>query len=97
MNDMPALEQLIGAYLNQDLWDFYPDVMVAVDDFTRDAPGLAVGLPAEIEAALADQPTEPELAELLRGLGVGFLPDEHGYRTWLTQIADRVRAATARA
>jgi hypothetical protein len=89
------LEHLVGAYLNQDVWDFYPNVMAGVDDFLRDEPDLALPLALEIDALLAADPSEGELTDLMRRLGAGFLPDDHGYRGWLTQIADRVRQATS--
>jgi hypothetical protein len=84
---------LIGAYLNQDVWDFYPNVLAGVDDFVKDEPDLADPLVLEIDQLLAGQPDEAELSALMVRLGAGFLPDENGYRCWLTQIADRVRAA----
>lgn len=95
MTEDSALGQLVGAYLNQDLFDFYPDVMAAVDDFVADAPDLAVILPSDIDRVLAGHPRDDELNAVLARYGVGFLPDERGYREWLTQIADRVRAATS--
>jgi len=94
MAEDSVLEQLIGAYLNQDLFDLYPDVMAGVDDFVTEAPDLAVALPGEIDRVLAAYPGEAELKTLLTQLGVGFVPGDITYREWLTQIADRVRAAT---
>lgn len=89
------LESLIGAYLNQDVWDFYPDVMAGVDDFMKDEPDLAKPLMVEIEQLLADHPEEADVAELMRRLGAGFIPAEDGYRGWLVRIASHVRSRPA--
>lgn len=90
-SDSP-LSRLVGAYLNQELWDTYPDVMAGVDAFLKDEPGLAEPLVQEIDRLLVDAPTEDELDDLMRQLGAGFLPRVDGYRGWLERIAARVRA-----
>ena len=94
MTEDSALGQLIGAYLNQDLFDFYPNVLAAVDDFVADNPGEAEHLIAEINQVLTENPTDDQLETLLDGLGIGFIADPITYREWLTQIADHVRATT---
>jgi len=90
-----ALEVLVGAYLNQDVFDDYAGVLEAVDDFVRQDPELATTLPSEIDHVLLDQPDPAALEKLLDAYGIGFIAGEQGYRAWLQQIADRVRAATA--
>ncbi len=96
MNDVPALDQLMGAYFHQD-WDMDGDEWDVVALFIKDEPELAIEVPAEVEATLAAHPEEADLkAFILDGLGGCFAADRDGgtYREWLTQIADRVRAAT---
>lgn len=89
------LESLIGAYLNQDVWDFYPDLMAGVDDFMKDEPDLAEPLINEIDQLLADHPEETDVADLMRRLGAGFTPAEDGYRGWLARIASHLRSRPA--
>ena len=88
------LQLLIGAYLNEDLFDVYPDVMAGVDDFCHHEPALMIELVGEIDALLISA-AEEDIAALLQRQGVGFVAGKQGYRAWLQQIADRVRAATA--
>ncbi len=95
MTDTPTLEHLIGAYLNQDLWDDYAGVMDGVDDFVHHEPDLALTLAEEIRALLAEGLPESRLSQLMTQWGVGFVAGADGYRGWLSQIADRVRRATA--
>jgi hypothetical protein len=93
----PALEQFLGAYLHQDWRMEAPDVWTVVDLFMRDEPVLAADLPAEIARVLTDLPTEPDLKKLvIDELGGYYLADADGgtYRSWLQEIADRVRAAS---
>lgn len=92
MADSSPLYYLIGAYLNEDVFDLYADVMTAVDDFVRSDPHLTGPLDAEIREILRTR-SDSEIDELLVGYGVGYVPGELGYRGWLSQIADRVRAA----
>jgi hypothetical protein len=97
MNDVPALDQLMGAYFHQD-WDMDGDEWDVVALFIKDEPELAMKLPAEVRTTLAAYPEEADLKGfILTDLGGCFAADWDGgtYREWLTQIADRVRAATA--
>ena len=93
----PALAQLMGAYLHQD----YSDGGTVEDNielFAREDPQLSSQLPEEVDQLLASDMSEAETDRLVHELGCQVLPpDGISYRTWLTQIADRVRAATARA
>ena len=96
MNDVPALDQLMGAYFHQD-WDSDGDEWDVLELFRSDEPVLAAKLPVEIERTLAAYPDETRLKSfILDELGGCFAADWDGgtYREWLTQIADRVRAAT---
>lgn len=95
MNGAPALKRLIGAYINEDWAEFYPDVWSAVDDFIVGAPLLARDLPSEIESVLRSHSTEDDLEAFLDALGVGYQPteEEGGYQGWLDQV--RLRAAAA--
>lgn len=97
MTQRPALEQLMGAYIHQD-WSEDGTIWDAVDLFVNQDPTAAGQLPKEIDDCLLALPTEPELKHyVIDQLGGYYLADAHGgtYREWLTQIADRVRAATA--
>ncbi|WP_155992866.1 contact-dependent growth inhibition system immunity protein [Nocardioides sp. URHA0020] len=97
MNDVPALDQLMGAYFHQD-WDVDGDEWDVLDLFRKDEPGLAAALPDEIERTLADHPDEAGLRSLIVDeLGGSYAADGDGgtYREWLTQIADRIRTTPA--
>ena len=96
MREVPALAHLMGAYFHQD-WDLDGDEWDVIDLFVRQEPDSAGVLPAEIEATLAAFPDESDLRSfVLDDLGACYLADVDGgtFRGWLTQIADRVRAAT---
>lgn len=95
MAEETPLELLIGGYLNEDLFDVYPDVMAGVDDFCRHESALTNALVAEIDELVSSSPSEDAVASVVREYGIGFIAGEQGYRAWLQQIADRVRAATA--
>jgi hypothetical protein len=94
--ETPALYQLMGGYLHQD-FDLVGDVDENVDLFASDSPALAARLPQEIEWALATYTTEEELEDLCDRMGCELVPleGEGGYRGWLTEIAVRVRQASA--
>ena len=96
MSEVPALDQLMGAYFHQD-WDLDGDEWDVLELFRRDEPQLAATLGIEIERTLERYPDEAGLKSyILNELGGCFAADWNGgtYREWLTQIADRVRAAT---
>ena len=90
-----ALHHLIGAYVNEDVFDFYSDVWAAVDDFVAGAPDAARALPLEIATLLETHTDEDSVKAVLDDLGVGFIanPDEGGYRGWLVEVSRRVQAA----
>lgn len=92
--ESPALWHLMGAYLHQD-YDLDGTIDDNIDLFVVDTPDLAPALPAEVERALRELSTEAELEAFVDDLGCQVLPPRGlTYREWLTQIADRVRAAT---
>lgn len=96
MSPTPALHHLVGAYVNEDVFDFYDDVWAALDDFIAGAPDDARTLPGEIATLLETHADEDSLKQfLLYELAVGFLPDpnEGGYRGWLIEVSRRVQAA----
>ena len=95
MTSTPALRHLLGAYLNQDWFDFYPDENAAIDDFVRETPDLADSLPREIDELLATK-NEAELEAYLDSIGNEYLPSEDlRYRRWLAGVADRVKATAS--
>jgi hypothetical protein len=97
VSDVPGLDQLMGAYFHQD-WDMDGDEWDVLALFIKDEPDLAASMPAEIERTLATYPGESDVkAFFVDELGGCFAADWDGgtYREWLTQIAARVRAATA--
>ena len=57
MLDYPTLRHLVGAYVNEDVFDFYPDAETAVADFVVDtsqnAPSLSAEVSTQVEAALS--------------------------------------------
>ena len=93
-----ALGSLLGAYFHQD-WDLdSEDEWAVLELFVAREPSLTAHLPGEIDQVLASRPTENDLRALVVDeLGGYFLADWDGgtYREWLTEIADRVRSATA--
>ncbi len=60
MTDFPALTLLLQGYLNLDWPDDYESVWAAVDHFARREP-VAAGLALEVDALLAQYPTEVRL------------------------------------
>ena len=94
MTGKPALATRVGAYLNQDVFDFYPDELAAIDDFIQSEPEGVATLRAELAEILATRSDE-EIDALVTNHGIGFIPGELGYRGWLVTIAERVRAASA--
>ena len=96
MTATPALWHLLGAYYNQDWSDFYSNDKETVDAFVAESDDLVPKLPGEIDRILAALPDDSELEAYLDSQGCEYLPQgDLGYRTWLEQIAERVRAATA--
>lgn len=89
MTDGSAVSYLVSAYLNEDVFDFHPDVLGAVDDFVRRDPAMVETLKIEIDQVLATR-SDDEIDELLTECGVGFLPGQIGYRGWLRRIAGRL-------
>ena len=94
MDDDSALGQLIGSYLNEDVFAFYGSVLGAVDAFVVDDPELASRVPSEIDDLVAQAANDQQLEHILSTHAIGFVPGEITYREWLAKIADRVRAAT---
>jgi hypothetical protein len=89
----PALEALVRTYFHQD-YDLIGTVDDNIDQYLADFADLAPSLPLEVDQVSATL-TEPEIEALMSRFGCELLPpDELSYREWLTQIADRVRAAT---
>lgn len=89
----PALRMLMMGYLHQD-YRLVGDVQANVDEFVADHPELALLLPAEVATVVAEV-DESGVEEHVRRLGAEVRPPAGvSYQDWLTQIADRVRAAT---
>ena len=89
----PALKMLMMGYLHQD-YRLVGDVQANVDEFIAEDPELASLLPSEI-AWVVEQLDESAAERLVVTLGAEVRPPAGvTYREWLTQIADRVRAAT---
>ena len=92
-----SLEYLLGTYFHQDLYSVHGDEWGAVDAFITRDPHRLPGLAEEIDQLLASHTSEEALSTFVTDTGCEFAPDEAdgGYRGWLTEIARRVRAATA--
>lgn len=86
--ELPALSQLMGAYLHQDYDIFGPTPADAAEVFLRDEPARRRALPAEVEAVLQSH-SEAELGELLASLGCQVLPwaEDGTYSTSLRELA----------
>jgi CdiI immunity protein len=93
MKHLEALGQLLGGYLHEDWADDYPDLWHAIDDFVDGEPEWAPRLRAHVEQVLNQCPTEQEIQQSLRELGMVYYPQGDGwnsYRDWLRAVADRV-------
>jgi hypothetical protein len=88
-----ALDHFILNYVHQDFAALFGSTDGAVDTFVSESP-LARDLPRDIDALLLTEPDEASVRDRLGELGIGFDPGDLGYRGWLQEIADRVRAAT---
>jgi hypothetical protein len=95
MKDDTVLAHLFGAYLNQDVFDFYSDEFEAVADFATQEPERARLVAAELDRLLAQSDSEVALKAELDAIGVEIRPVMTSYREWLTRIAERVRALTS--
>ena len=89
--ETPALDHFL-TYFHQDFYLDHGGMWQTVDAFGRDEPTLLEQLPREIEARLAEAPTEGELRNYVRAMGCEYRlqPEDGDYRTWLTAIAQRV-------
>ncbi len=93
MMPLDALENLLGAYLNQDYEDLYGSAWEAVDRYAHRQPGYAPMLRSEITEILRTYPSEADLERALGELGLDYLPTADGWanhRDWLIAVADRV-------
>lgn len=90
------LLQLMGAYLNEDLFDVYGDVWSAVDAYVAEAPEQALAAATDLKDLLA-RLDEPGLASWCRAAGCGYAPSESegGYAAWLPAVARRLSTVHA--
>ena len=91
----PVLADLVGGFVNADVYQRYGDVPAAVDAFLTQRGSTAGQLPAEIARVLVHLPSEA-VERHLDGLGVGFAADpvQGGYRGWLVEVSRQAREAT---
>jgi hypothetical protein len=92
----PVLADLVGGFVNADVFRRYGDVPAAVDAFLTERTTTVGQLPAEIARVLVHLPTEEAVGRHLDDLGVGFAADpvRGGYRGWLADVARQVREAS---
>lgn len=97
--ELPALQQLMAAYLHQD-WDLdYDTDEETIRAFVLETPDVASDLPREISDVLSTVSAEADVEALLVSLGcqVDPSPTSNGsYRTWLTELAAYAREALER-
>ena len=96
MSSLAGLSELLHMYFHQDWVDDFSDPWEVVDDFIREEPQLAAGLPAEVNGLLQENPSEERLKQLLvYELHCGYYMEADGwtYRGWLSAVADRVEQA----
>lgn len=97
--ELPALQQLMAAYLHQD-WDLdYDTDEATIRAFVLETPDVASDLPREISDVLSTVSAEADVEALLVSLGcqVDPSPTSNGsYRTWLTELAAYAREALER-
>lgn len=89
--ELPALSQLMGAYLHQDYELFGPTPLAAAKTFLADEPTLRRQLPTEVDAVLSTH-SEAELANLLADLGCQIQPWA-GDHTWTSSLRELASAA----
>lgn len=95
MSEFPTLDNFLAAYFHQD-WVLDHDTPAAVVDDYRSGESDATveRLRGELDALLARDPDEAELAALLRASGCEYDParDGVGYRDWLQSVRTRLAA-----
>jgi hypothetical protein len=92
--DLPALRQLMGAYLHQD-FDLTGTVDDNVEAFAIESPDLAHQLPAEVDYLVASVNADAELRDRLEDLGCQVLPEDGATQAWLIELSERIRSMTA--
>ena len=93
MKSWKALENLLGAYFNEDYVDLYGSASEAVDQFAQGQPESAPQLRGEITDLLRAYQSESDLEGALVDLGLDYLPTADGWdshQAWLLAVADRV-------
>lgn len=92
----PVLADLVGSYVNADVYQRYGDVPAAVDAFLSERGPTAEQLPAEIARVLVRLPSEDAVGRHLDELGVGFAADpvRGGYRGWLVEVSRQARTTS---
>lgn len=87
--ELPALSQLMGAYLHQDFHLFGATPTAAAETFLVDEPELRRALPAEVDSVLSTH-SEAELTRLLSSLGCQLTPwaEDGTYSTSLRDLAE---------
>ena len=95
--EAPALTYLLETFFHQDFHQVYGSVWDTVDTFVARYPDLAPDVPGEVERVLASLASEAEIEEFVTSTGCEYMPqpEDHGYRGWLAELADRVEAALA--
>ena len=93
MTSTPTLDHFVENYVHEDWADLGGTVWSAVRLFVAESP-KAPQLPDDVDRFLREHPDEAEAEAYLDALGIGYLPgpDEGGYRGWLAEVAERVRA-----
>ena len=90
-----ALRDLLGGFLNEDVFEYYATIEEAVDDFARVQRHTAPRLRADVGAILEQCQDDLALQTAVEELGLQVLPLVDGwpsYRAWLLAMADRVDA-----
>ena len=95
MTKFDALDNLMGAFIHEDVFDDYGTVENAIDEFARVQPATAPRLRGDIEAVLREFRDDDALRSALKRMGLNYAAVRAGwpsYRTWLLAVADRVDA-----
>jgi len=96
MNRYPELWQFFNVFLGPDWPEEYANEWAALDDYIHDDPGALPAFCGEVQALLADHPSEEGVRHILfEDFQLAYLAEVNGwkYRDWLQALSDHVEKA----
>ena len=95
MTQYPNLWQFFAGYLGPDWPDEYANEWAALDEYLRDDPDAAPMFCREVQALLAEHPSEEAVRQVIfDDFKSAYLADGWKYRDWLQALSDHVAKAT---